>query len=120
MDKLIVQPLKECAISTVIIIDALDECKDDEPASAILSVLGQFVSETPKVKLFLTGRPEPRIREGFCLPLLAKATDVLVLHNIEPGLVSNDIRWFLKCSFLEITNRRNGLGLDASGSLQIC
>ncbi|KAF9778476.1 hypothetical protein BJ322DRAFT_1014775, partial [Thelephora terrestris] len=40
MDKLIVQPLVESAISTVIVIDALDECKDDEPASAILSVLG--------------------------------------------------------------------------------
>jgi len=44
MNKLIVQPLVRSAISTVIIIDALDECKDDEPASAILSVVGQFVS----------------------------------------------------------------------------
>jgi len=110
MDKLIVDPLRECAISTVIIIDALDECKDDEPASAILSVLGQFVSEIPEVKFFLTGRPESRIREGFRLPLLAKATDILILHRVEPGLVNNDIRWFLKCSFLEIAYHRGGLG----------
>jgi len=109
MDKLIVQPLRECTISTVIVIDALDECKDDEPASAILSVLGQVVSEIPKVKFFLTGRPEPRIREGFCLPLLAKATDILVLHKVEPDLVYNDIRRFLKHSFLEITDRWSGL-----------
>jgi len=109
MDKLIVQPLKKCTISTVIIIDALDECKDDEPASAILSVLGQFMPQIPKVKFFLTGRPEPRIREGFRLLLLAKATDILVLHKVEPGLVYNDIRRFLKHSFLEIADHRSGL-----------
>ena len=109
MDKLIVRPLMECTISTVIIVDALDECKDDEPASAILPVLGQFVSEISKVKFFLTGRPESRIREGFHLPLLAKATDVLILHKVEPGPVNNDIRLFLKHSFLEIANRRDGL-----------
>ena len=39
LDKLIMQPLKQSAISTVIVIDALDECKDEEPASAILSIL---------------------------------------------------------------------------------
>jgi len=54
MNKLIVRPLRESAISTVIIIDALDECEDHEPASAVLSVLGQFVSQIPKVKFFLT------------------------------------------------------------------
>jgi hypothetical protein len=52
MNKLIVEPLKISDISTVIVIDALDECRDDEPASAILSVLGQFVSKIPKVKFF--------------------------------------------------------------------
>jgi len=109
MDKLIVRPLRECGISTVIIVDALDECKDDEPASAILSVLGQFVSEIPKVKFFLTGRPESRIREGFRLPLLAKAAGILVLHEVEPDLVNNDIRSFLKHRFLKIANYRSGL-----------
>jgi hypothetical protein len=92
MHKLIVEPLEESDISTVIVIDALDECGDEEPASAILSVLGQFVSEIPKVKFFVTGRPEPRIQEGFRLPLLAEATDVFVLHEVEPSQVDHDIR----------------------------
>ena len=61
MKKLIVQPLMESGISTVIVIDALDECKDDEPASALLSVLGRFVKGVPKVKFFITGHPELRI-----------------------------------------------------------
>ena len=109
MDKLIVRPLKESAISTVIVIDALDECVDEEPASAILSVLGRFVSEIPKAKFFLTGRPEPWIRKGFRLPLLAKATDVFILHDVKRSLVDNDIRSFLRRSFQEIADRRGGL-----------
>ena len=91
MEKLIVQPLKESGISTVVVIDALDECKDKEPASAILSVLGQFIPEIPKVKFFLTGRPEQRICEGFRLPWMSEATDVFVLHEIKPSQVDSDI-----------------------------
>ena len=109
MDKLIVGPLVESGISTVIVIDALDECKDEEPASAILSVLGRFVSKLPRVKFFVTGRPEPQIQEGFRLPLLVGAADVFILHNVKPSLVNNDIRLFLKQSFLELAHRR-GLG----------
>ena len=110
MNRLIVQPLVKAAISTVIVIDALDECKDDEPASAILSVLEQFVAKIPKVKFFVTGRPEPRIRDGFQLPLLIGATDVFVLHEVEPSQVNNDIRMFFKQGFSELRRRR---GLDA-------
>jgi hypothetical protein len=109
MKKLIVQPLMKSAISTIIVIDALDECKDDQPASVILSVLGRFVSEIPEVKFFLTGRPEPRIREGFCLPLMAKSTDVFVLHEVEPSRVDHDIQIFFKHKFSELVDRQCGL-----------
>ncbi|KAF9644369.1 hypothetical protein BDM02DRAFT_3131801 [Thelephora ganbajun] len=109
MDKLIARPLKQSDISTVIIIDALDECKDEEPASAILSVLGQFVSKIPKVKFFVTGRPEPRIREGFRLPLLAEATDVFVLHEVEASRVNSDIQLFFRHNFSGLKSRRRGL-----------
>jgi len=109
MNKLIVEPLIKSAISTVIVIDALDECKDEEPASAILSVLGRFVSQIPKVKFFVTGRPEPRIREGFRLPLLAEATDVFVLHEVDPSQVNSDIQLFFKHTFSEVKGRRRGL-----------
>jgi len=109
MNKLIVRLLVESDISTVIVIDALDECKDEEPASAILSVLGQFVSKIPKVKIFVTGRPEPRIREGFRLPLLKNTTDVFILHEVESSQVNRDIRLFFKHRFSELASRRRGL-----------
>ena len=109
MKRLIVQPLNESGISTVIVIDAVDECEDEEPASAILSVLGRLVREIPKVKFLLTGRPESRISEGFRLPLLAKMTDVFVLHGVESHQVGSDIRLFFKTNFSELVERRRGL-----------
>ena len=109
MNKLIVQPLVRSAVSTVIVIDALDECKDKEPVSTILSVLGQFVSQIPGAKIFITGRPEPRIREGFRLPLLEKVT-VFVLHEVESNQVNSDIRLFFRHRFSEIASRRGVLG----------
>ena len=120
MKNLIVQPLVEASISTVIVIDALDECKDEEPTSAILSVLGQFVAKVPMVKFFITGRPESRIREGFRLPLLAKATDVFILHKVEPGQVDKDIRLFFRHNFSELKTRRHGLdGWPTEGQLDL-
>ena len=109
MEKLIVRPLNESKISTVVVIDALDECEDEESASAILSVLGRLVPEVPTVKFFLTGRPESRISIGFHLPLLAQVTDVFVLHEVKPSQVGSDIQLFFKNSFSELADRRGGL-----------
>ena len=105
MGKLIAGPLKSAGISTIIVIDALDECKDEEPSSAILSVLGRFVGQISSVKFFITGRPEPRIRTGFRLPLLEDATKVFVLHNVHPSLVNSDIQLFLKHELSELAQR---------------
>ena len=109
MNKLIVGPLMKTVISTVIIIDALDECKDEDPASAVLSVIGQFVSQIPKVKFFLTGRPEPHIQEGFRLPLLAKATNVFILHEVDSSQVNSDIQLLFECHFSKLRGHQHGL-----------
>ena len=105
MERLIVEPLQSTDISTVIVVDALDECKDEEPSSAILSVLGRFVEQIPRVKFFITGRPEPRIKSGFRLPLLVDSTNVFVLHDVHPSLINNDIRLFLKHELSELARR---------------
>jgi len=105
MERLIIEPLQSAAVSTVIVIDALDECKDDEPSSAILSVLGRLVERIPRVKFFITGRPEPRIKTGFRLPLLMDATDVFILHDVHPSLINSDIQLFLKHELSELARR---------------
>jgi len=107
MESLIVTPLKEKGILTVIVIDALDECTDNEPQSAILSVMGRLVEEIPKVKFFITGRPEPRIRSGFRLQLLRPLTEVFVLHAVEHSIVDADIRRFLETRLSDLAQRFN-------------
>jgi hypothetical protein len=107
MERLIAGPLKTTHISTLIIIDALDECKDEEPASAILSILSRHVEHIPHVKFFITGRPEPRIRSGFRLAALRPITEVLKLHNIERTLVDTDIKLFFRTRLIEIAKSRS-------------
>jgi len=106
MEKLIIEPLRSADISIIIVIDALDECKDEEPSSAILSVLGRLVKRIPKVKFFITGRPEPRIRTGFRLPILVDLTSVFVLHDVDPPLINSDIRLFLRHELSGLAERR--------------
>ena len=108
MEKFIVGPLKAAHISTLVIIDALDECKDEEPASAILSVLSHYVNEIPDVKFFITGRPEPRIRSGFRLESLIPITDVLKLHEVKSEAVDSDIELFFRTHLSSLAKNRSG------------
>jgi len=107
MEEVIVGPFKATRISALIVIDALDECKDQEPASAILSVLSRYVDEIPKVKFFITGRPEPPICSGFHLKSLRPITEVLRLHDVKRSLVDDDIRLFFKTRLGSITQNRS-------------
>ena len=111
MENLIVGPLKAAAIPTLIIIDALDECKDEEPASAILSILSRYANQIPDVKFFITGRPEPRIRTGFRLKSLALITEVLKLHEVKPEVVEKDIELFFRTQLASLAENRSDLDL---------
>ena len=102
MEKLIVHPLKTTHIPTLIIIDALDECKDKEPASAILSILSCFVDQIPNVKFFITGQPEPCIHSGFRLAALQPITEVLKLHDVQCSSVDADIKLFFNTHLTNI------------------
>ena len=55
MEKLVVGPLEATRIPTLIIIDGLDGCKDEEPGSAILSILSRYMDQISDVKFFITG-----------------------------------------------------------------
>ena len=107
LEKVIIGPFKATRIPTLIVIDALDECKDEEPASAILSVLSRYVDEIPQVKFFITGRPEPRIRSGFRLESLRSITEVLKLHDVERSSVDDDIKLFFRTRLTEIAKTRS-------------
>jgi len=108
MRKFLVEPLKSTGISTVIVIDALDECRDDEPESAILLVLGKSVSEIPGVKFFVTSRPETHIMVGFRGPLLKESTNTFILHEVESYTIDNDIRRFFTHELSALAQRCGG------------
>ena len=104
---LVVGPLIAASISTFIVIDALDECKDEEPASALLSVLSRFVDQISHIKFFITGRPEPRIRSGFRLKSLRPITEVFRLHDVERSSVDHDIKLFFRTQLTDIATSRS-------------
>jgi hypothetical protein len=80
----------------VLVIDALDECEDENDIRTILQVLAEIQSSVDvQLRVFLTSRPEVPIRDSF--------TDMpdasylgFVLHNIEPTIVEHDIRIYLE------------------------
>jgi len=121
MEKLIVGPFRAIKIPTLIVIDALDECQDEEPASALLSVLSRYVDDIPLAKFLITGRPERRIRSGFRLESLRPHTEVFKLHEVEPTSVDSDIKLFLKTRFTDIAKNRSdcSLGEDWPGQHNI-
>ncbi|KAF9787378.1 hypothetical protein BJ322DRAFT_1019804 [Thelephora terrestris] len=107
MEKLLVGPLRSADVSTVIVIDALDECKDDEPESAILPVLAESILDIPRVKLIITGRPEPHIVAGFRGPM-EDLTNIFILHEISPHTITQDIRRFFEHELSKLARRRGG------------
>ena len=111
MERLIVGPFKATKIQTLIIIDALDECKDQNPESAILFVLSKHVDQIPYVKFFITGRPETQIRSGFRLPALQPVTKVFKLHEVNRSLVDNDIKLFFRTQLSDLLKNRSDCDL---------
>jgi len=107
MKKIIVGPLKVSPIRPLIIIDALDECKDEEPASALLSVLSRYTDKIPNVKFLITGRPEAWIRSGFRLKSLRPITEMLKLHEVNRSLVDSDIKLFFRTQLAKIAETRS-------------
>ena len=112
LEDLIVGPLSSSNISCVIVVDALDECIDDQPASAILSVLGRHAKQLSFVKFFVTGRPEPRIRTGFRLPLLEPLTQIFLLHEVKLSDVDGDIKLYLQDKLTAVSKQRSDLDLS--------
>ena len=112
LKNLIVDPLSSTNIPCVIVVDALDECVDDQPASAILSVLGHHIKGLQSVKFFITGRPELHIRTGFRLPLLEPITQIFRLHEVKLSSVNKDIRLYLQERLTAMAKQRSDLDIS--------
>ncbi|CUA75222.1 hypothetical protein RSOLAG22IIIB_11574 [Rhizoctonia solani] len=78
----------------VMVIDALDECTDPHIVELFLNLVFRSLANLP-IKLYLTSRPEPAIRNKM-LSESERARSILYLHEIEKSLVQADIELFLK------------------------
>ena len=82
--------------SYVIVIDALDECDDDNNIRVILRLLAEArLLKTVRLRVFLTSRPDILIQYGFCQIPDTEYKDFL-LHSVSPSIVDHDISIFLE------------------------
>ena len=105
LEQLIVNPLLtigESFPSCVVVIDALDECKDDRITSLILASLSRHVNQLSKLKILITSRPQQNIVTEFQSNSLSAATKRFVLHEVQFGVVQKDIKSYLMAELAPI------------------
>ncbi|VDC00874.1 unnamed protein product [Peniophora sp. CBMAI 1063] len=82
-------------LQTVLVIDALDDCIEEDDVEAFLDELIALVTfMTPSVKLFISSRPEPHIRLRFEVEQTS-IHRITRLHDVDQESVSNDIEAYI-------------------------
>jgi hypothetical protein len=114
-DNLIREPLTRVAatqttrLSSVMIIDALDECDHDADIKLLLGLLSSTPSTgTLRIQVLITSRPELPVRLGFH-SIDDRTYQDLVLHQISQPIIERDIAVFLRHEFNSIRENFNNL-----------
>ncbi|KAK7423041.1 hypothetical protein QQX98_001331 [Neonectria punicea] len=85
----------------VIVIDALDECERDEDIKLIINLFSQTRDvQCPRLRVFVTSRPELPVRLGFSA--VEGRWQDCILHEIPRRVVERDISLFLQYQLSEI------------------
>ncbi|KAF8142775.1 WD40-repeat-containing domain protein [Mycena galopus ATCC 62051] len=98
-EELIVNPLRLVRHSfapCVIILDALDECKDTATTSTILSALSCHIAELSPLRFLVTSRPENHIKLAFKSEHLHPNAQQFILHDVALEVVEQDIRSYFQ------------------------
>ncbi|KAI0324967.1 WD40 repeat-like protein [Cubamyces sp. BRFM 1775] len=106
LEKLIVEPLQAVRADATspdtfpphvaVVIDALDECTDNNAVSTILKSLALYIGQLPPLKFIITSRLEQNIARGFLLQNIRDNTQDLALNEISNDLTRRDISLFLE------------------------
>jgi hypothetical protein len=113
--QLVLQPLSKLdgngyKSSFVLLVDALDECDNDNDIRTIIHLLAEAQSlKTVRLRVFLTSRPEIPFRYRFHQIPDAEHQE-FVLHNISPSIVDHDISIFFEYNLKAIRQEQS---LDA-------
>src|SRR5258705_3078918 len=101
LQKLVMDPLhaairEESFPPCLVVLDALDECKDENATSVILLSLSVFAGRLSPLRFFITSRPVSNVLRGFRDTDLTTDTNSLVLHTIPLDISQKDIRVYLE------------------------
>jgi hypothetical protein len=102
--QLILQPLSKLDsdfphASLILVVDALDECDDENNIRAILQLLAEARSlRNVRLRVFITSRPEIPIRHEFYHIPEIQHYD-FVLHGVPRSIIDRDISIFLEHNF---------------------
>lgn len=103
-EKLILQPLSKVQRldqPVVVVIDALDECDQEDTIGLIIELLPQVKALTSvRMRIFITSRPELPIRLGF-RSITGTYKDI-ALHQIPEPVIEHDIFLFFQSEFTRI------------------
>ncbi|KAL6406257.1 hypothetical protein AUP68_10427 [Ilyonectria robusta] len=105
--ELVMRPLSSVVPGTwrldtlVVVVDALDECDQDEDVKLLINLFSSTTDlRFPKLKTLITSRPELPLRLGFNA---VKGTyQDLVLHEISSGIIEHDISAFFDYELAKI------------------
>ncbi|KDN43047.1 hypothetical protein RSAG8_06370, partial [Rhizoctonia solani AG-8 WAC10335] len=97
--KLIVEPLMEVKDSLptdfIVVIDALDECENEESLGQILDLLLSPNVALP-IRFLVSSRPEPEINRKMAHGVHAQNGTQLVLHDLNADAVKSDIETYMR------------------------
>lgn len=119
-NQLILQPLSKLndtllQSSIIVVIDALDECEEDNDIKLLLQLFASANNlRNIRLRIFVTSRPDTPIRLGFRTMSVILHHD-LVLHDISRTIVDHDISLFFKVQFREIRDNSEYLPADWPG-----
>ncbi|KAI5921913.1 vegetative incompatibility protein HET-E-1 [Camillea tinctor] len=110
--KLILIPLTEAYSETqhhsslVVVIDALDECEQQDNVGQIIGLFSRFNEpQCPRLRIFTTSRPELHIRDSFIV--IEDNYQDLVLHERSVPTIEHDISIYLHHELTKIKSHYN-------------
>ncbi|RYP17410.1 hypothetical protein DL765_004540 [Monosporascus sp. GIB2] len=111
-EKLILQPFSNVSRDALqsrtllIVVDALDECDQEEDIKRLILLFSNSKRlQVPRLKIFLTSRPDLPTRLGFAA--IKGAYQDLILHEVAEAVIEHDIRAFFEYELARVREEYN-------------